>query len=246
MAEDPTTSGTSAGEQESLLPAHFRGRVAAAVFNIPLENARQSIGGDTLRPVQLPGRRSLAVLSIFEYFESPLGPYNEVSVGIVVQSKVGFGPFSALDLLSSRPDTGAWMLEMPVTSEKARRYGVELFGYPKTVASIDVQYSSNICLATVHEDHRPLLRVRLRCRRGLKLPVPWLVTYSQKSAEVLRTRIKTEWKVTLAPGAGSQFEITALDHPLSQKLLGLGLSKSPLIVLHGDRFSAILPAGERI
>ena len=247
MVENNRSFPLSPSELSRLLPAQFSdGRVVAAVYSMPLECAREAVTPPQLHPVTLPGRRALAVFCTFEYPQSSLGPYLEFAVGIVVCSKPQPGPFSVLDLFSARPDTGAWMLSMPVNSETARHYGVELFGFPKTVASIDVERSSSACTTTVADGNSTLLRTRVPLGRGLKMPVPWLVTYTQRAGQVLRTRIKTQWWVTLSSGGGTSIEVADCDHPMTEKLRSLKFSKTPIFVLHGARFRAILEAGERI
>jgi hypothetical protein len=186
------------------------------------------------------------LICTFEYLASTLGPYREFAVGVVVRTRPHSGPFSAVDLFSTRPDTGAWIVSMPVTSDRAREYGVQLFGFPKTLCPIDVQWKSGICSTTVGEPSSRILVSRLPLSQGLRLPVPWLVTYTQKGASILRTRIKTKWWVTLSPGAGAGLELGNSEHPIADGIRELELSKSPLFVLHGTRFGAILPAGERI
>ena len=247
MAEKNGSFPRSPDELLKLLPAQFSdGRVVSAVYSMPLECAREAVTPPQLHPITLPGQRALAVLCTFEYPQSSIGPYREFAVGIVVRSKPQSGPFSVLDLFSARPDTGAWMLSMPVTSETARHYGVDLFGFPKFVASIDVEHASSVCTTTVADAGSTLLRTTVPLGPGLKMPVPWLVTYTQKTGQVLRTRIKTQWWVTLSSGSGTRIEIADCDHPMTEVLRSLKFSKTPIFVLHGARFRAILEAGERI
>lgn len=247
MDERNRFDSPSSAERAGLLPAHFSdGRVAAAVYTAPFERARAAVLSKELHPIELPGRRAFVLICTFEYLASTLGPYREVAVGVVVRTKPHSGPFSAVDLFSTNPDTGAWITSMPVTSESAREYGVQLFGFPKTVCTIDVQRTSSLCTTTVLDAGQPVLVTRIPLGRGLPLPVPWLVTYTQKDGAVLRTRIKTTWWVTLNPGTRAGLELANSEHPLAAEIRRLQLSKSPLFVLHGARFRAILPAGERI
>jgi len=243
----PAPTEPSADELASLLPARFNdGRVVAAVFTIPFERAREAVTPPQLHPVEVPGKKAFAVICTFEYVDSSLGPYREFAVGVVARRGQSSGPLSTLDLFSTRPDTGAWIVAMPVTSEKARRYGVDLFGFPKTLMSVSVQRTSGSCSTAVLDDERPIVTTHVPLEFGPKIPVPWLVTYTSKSGQLLRTRIRTKWWATLSSGAKARVEITDSSHPLAQSLLQLGLPKSPLIVLHGERFRAILPAGEQV
>lgn len=90
-----------------------------------------------------------------------------------------------------------------------------------------------------------MLTSRLVLGRGPKFPVPWLVTYTQLGDAILRTRIKTNWWVTLSRGEGA-IDYAPSEHPIARELGRLQLSPSPIFVLHGSRFRAILPAGERV
>ena len=245
----PPLSGIERGVDAPglVLPAHFGdGRVAAAVFPIAYDRARELVSSPRLQPVQVFGGKALAVVCTFEYFDSPLGPYRELALGIVANCGPNHGPLSTLDLLSPRPNTGCWMLALPVTNETARQYGIELFGYPKTLASITVDHSSAACTTSVHDEGDLVLRAHIPLGMGPKIPVPCLVTYTTCAGDLLRTRIKTRWWVTLSRGGRATVEIGNLAHPLAQTLLQMNLPQSPLIVLHGERFRAILPAGERI
>ena len=244
---DPNVaSAGSDPDFDSMLPAIYRdGRVAAAVFPVSLTRARELVPTE-LHPIELPRSRGLAVLCSFDYVDSTLGPYREFGVGIVVSSRRRFGSWQALDLISANPTTGAWLLALPVTSELACRGGVELFGYPKSVCSIDVQYSFNSCSVIVEENPAQTIRMTLPLRWGPRFPVRRLVTYSRKSGHLLRVRVETEWRVALCSGSGAQLELADAEHGLPQLIRRLELPRSPLFVLHGDRFRAILRAGERV
>jgi hypothetical protein len=243
-SDSPGAPGTGA---ESLLPALYRdGHVAAAVYSISAGRARVAVAPRELQPIVLPGGRALAIVSWFDYRDTSLGPYQELAVGIVVGSRRGLAPSLGLDLLSNNPDTGAWLLALPVSSALACQGGVELFGYPKTLCELRVEYSSKSCRGTVHGRSTPILGVSFHLGWGPKFPVRWLVTYSRKDGHLLRTRVKTRWQVTLCSGRGTSVEVKNPHHPLCQTLQQLELPNRPLFVLHGSQFSATLNEGERI
>ena len=230
----------------SMLPAIYRdGRVAAGAFPVSFARVRQCVPPE-LYPIELPGSRGLVILCSFDYIDSTLGPYREFGIGIVVSSERRFGSLRALDLISTHPTTGAWLLALPVTSELACRGGVELFGYPKSVASIDVHYSFSFCTVIVEENPSQSVRMTLPLRWGPRFPVRRLVTYSQKDGHLLRVLFETEWRVTISSGNGARLELGNSEQGLPRILRQLELPRTPLFVLHGDRFRAILSAGERV
>ncbi len=231
----------------SMLPGIYRdGRVAAAVFVIPFDRARRAVTPPDLYPIALPGKRAFAVLCSFDYLDTTLGPYRELAIGVVASTEHRLGALRALDLLSAKTNTGAWVLALPVTSELACRGGIELFGYPKTTCGIDVEHSSSSCSTLVRDSADTIIRMSLPLGRGPKLPVRSLVTYAQRNGQLLRMRAETQWRVTVCSGRGARIEAQTPQHPLCRTLQQLELPNSPLFVLHGDRFRAILRAGERV
>ena len=230
-----------------MLPAIYRdGHVATAVYAVPFDRARDAVAPPELQPIEFPGRKAFAVVCCFDYLDTTLGPYRELAVGVIVSSRRRLGSIGALDLMSANPNTGAWLTALPVSSELACSAGVEVFGYPKSLCRINVRHSSSFCSADVEDNFGSILRLEVPLGWGPKVPVRWLVTYSRRSGQLLRTRVETRWRVTLCSGRGTRLDIQNTQHPLSLALQQLVLPRSPLFVLHGDRFSAILRAGERI
>jgi hypothetical protein len=234
-------SACPAPELASMLPAVYRdGRVATAVYAISPERARAAVGPRELHPIELPGRRSIAIVCCFDYLDTTLGPYRELAIGVVVSPNRRLGPPRGLDLISGDPDTGAWLLALPVSSELARRGGVELFGYPKTLCDLHVEQLSTQCSCIVEEDNTRIFAATFPLSWGPRFPVRCFVTYSEQDGRLLKTRVETQWRVTLASGRGMALAVTNSPHPVCQAVHQLGLPNKPLFVLHGDHFRAIL------
>jgi hypothetical protein len=250
VRQSTDSQGSSAAadpELASLLPAIYRdGRVATAVYAISPERARAAVEPRELHPIELPGRRAIAVVSCFDYLDTTLGPYRELAIGVVVSPNRRLGGLTGLDLLTASPDTGAWLLALPVSSQLACRGGVELFGYPKTVCELVVQHLSGYCLCIVKDNSTDLFRATFRLGWGPRFPVRCFVTYTQRHGQLLRTRVPTQWSVTLCSGRETTLEVANTVHPVCRAVHQLGLPNKPLFVLHGTRFRAILSPGQPV
>ena len=234
-------------ELASLLPAVYRnGRVATGVYAISPERARAAVKPPELHPIELPGHRAIAVVCCFDYLETSLGPYRELAIGVVVSPRRRTGPPRGLDLLSPHPDTGAWLLTLPVSSQLACRGGVELFGYPKMVSELRVEHPSKQCTCVVEDNSQQVFKAAFRLGWGPQFPVRSFVTYTQKDGQLLRTRVETQWRVTLSSGRGTTLEVANSSHPVCRAVHELALPNRPLFVLHGDQFEAILRPAEPI
>ncbi len=240
----PGPSAVVEPELASLLPAIYSdGRAATAVYSISPDRARAAVKPHELHPIELPGRRSIAVVSSFDYVETTLGPYRELAIGVVVSPNKHLGPPRGLDLLKPHPETGAWLLALPVSSKLACRGGVELFGYPKTECDLHVEHSSRKCVCLVEENSREIFKATFGLGWGPQFPVRSFVTYTEKGGRLLRTRVETQWRVTLCSGRGTTLEVANSSHPVCQAVQQLSLPNKPLFVLHGNQFRAILSAG---
>jgi len=216
--------------------------VVAAVYLINGSRACDVIRGQKLHPLILPGNRSVAVITLFDFQASSIGPYRELSIGVLA-SPVRLSLRSALSALQGSSHVGAWIIALPVSSPVACRGGIELFGYPKSLSSIDVHVTNGICSYSVKENGQELASCDLPLGRGPRIPVRRLVTYSSLSGHLIETKIPVSWSPTLSSGRGARLRLSVANHPLLQAIGRLGLPADPTFLLHGGGFEAILNAG---
>jgi len=216
--------------------------VVAAIYLISGSTAREIVDGQKLHPLILPGNRAVAVLSLFDFMASSIGPYRELSIGVLA-SPVRVSLRNVLSALKGSLSTGTWVIALPVSSPVACRGGIELFGYPKSLSCIDVHITNGICSYSVEEDGQELVSCHLPLGLGLRIPVRQLVTYSSLSGHLIETKIPVCWYPTLSSGRGVRMRLGATNHPLLQAIGRLGLPTEPTFLLHGGGFEATLNAG---
>lgn len=88
-----------------------------------------------------------------------LQPYRELAVLAPVQ----------LSRPEQLPVEGTFVLQMVVTSEEARWAGVDIFGFPKFVADIDVRYRDGLVTCTCHHRGVHVLSLRVDARATQQL-----------------------------------------------------------------------------
>ena len=241
-----TLSETSDAQEprfDSLLPVKYSGgMVVAAVYLISSSTAHDITEGPKLHPFTLPGNRSVAVVTLFDYRTSSIGPYRELSIGVLA-SPVRTSLGSVLSALTGSSPAGAWIFALPVSSPVACRGGIELFGYPKSLERIDVHVVNGICSYSVGDIGQELVSCKLPMSFGLKVPFRQLVTYSILNDRLIETKIPVKWCPTLSSGRGVRMHLGTPNQPLSQAIARLGLPNEPIFVLHGGGFGATLNAG---
>jgi len=139
-----------------------------------------------------------------------------------------------------RTETYVWCL--PVTTEPARAFGEEIWGYPKVVADIDVEDGPRRRRTTVTVDGDRLLT--------LTIPKPptvrrsdTLTTYAVRDGRLLQVRADVTGELGVWPYS-TGFSYTLGEHPRAGTLRGLDLGDRSFARFHGDarlRFRAGTP-----
>jgi hypothetical protein len=235
---------TTAGEVD--LPIKYRDAQALTLFwSVSVAEAERALSGTGLCPVRIrPGRAALA-LTFFEYRDTTIGPYNELSVALLVSPGRG-SPLGLLRLLAGDRALGAHVLHLPVTTNVARAGGVELYGYPKFVAEIPIEVSGGKLHAELVHEGRRVLALDAPLPSGRGVPMPDLVTYSLLDGYLMRTRVRTHCSAIPSRGRGVRLELSDLDHPVARTLRGFGLPAEPSLALLSDPFRSLLPLPESL
>lgn len=211
--------------KEIVLPVRYRHtRAMVGHFPAPVESVRKLLPSPYLAPALfLPGKAVVSVAAM-EYTEvSDVAPYNEVSIMIPVQYRPTVN-LPGLPLLFHNwfGTFGFYILHLPVTTQEACEFGIEFWGYPKFVADISFEETSNrrTCRLATGGDEILSLSVPKsavkRCRKSYH-------TYTVQKGQLLRTRVDTDEKSTtkrLSRGASLSFGT----HNIGKELSSLNVS----------------------
>jgi hypothetical protein len=229
------------------LPILYRDAfLAAGVFSAPTARVRELLPSLDLVPLEKWRGRSLVGFAAFSYRDTTIGPYNEL--GIVVPVK--FRPASrsrivpALRMASTLSfDLFVWKL--PVTAEAALTAGVEVWGYPKSMAEITFEERPGQVVCRLAQEGEQVLALSVRRRNPSLKTYLEFNTYSVKDGRLLWTPVRglsTGMARSFMPGAA---RLDLGGHPLSEQLRDLELSNRATLALYAPRLQAVLPAAEQ-
>lgn len=105
----------------------------------------------------LPGVGGLA-LTAFEYYDTDVQPYNEFSIGILLNSPY-YAPvpcYNAIRQYLARMYS-IFIHHLPVTTEIALRGGIDFYNYPKFLADIDFSDTSDLVTCDLARDGERIL-----------------------------------------------------------------------------------------
>ena len=204
--------------QTVTMPVEVRDASAGtAMFEISAASAQDLLPGEAFRVVEsAPGRAQLNVATI-DYRDNDLGDYHEVGVTLFV-TPVGGG------------DEGTFILRLPVDQAFTCAAGRTIWGFPKSVESITVDYADDAVTTTLSMDGTLVLRLVLPRGGSDEMPQIPMTTYTLIDGQPHATPFSQG-------GAGSQVvvgdsgvELELGTHPVATQLAALGLRDAPVIL----------------
>jgi Acetoacetate decarboxylase (ADC) len=116
---------------------YYDARMFTLVLPADWLKLRRMLPDSRFQPVQIfPGVGAVA-LTAFEYFDTDIRPYNEFSMGILLNAP-HYLPVPGLNMLRQYFDRfmNVYIYHLPVTTEVALRAGIDYYNYPKFLADI--------------------------------------------------------------------------------------------------------------
>ena len=191
---------------------------------VPLKRIRTMLPSARLKPYRITPWQSTLTITAYQYQESDLGSYNELSIGVPVtideETPVLTGVLWRMPKVPK-----LYVLHLPVTTEIAREVGAEFAGYPKFIADISFRDEGNWLVCELEADGQALLNLRGRklaveaCPRLRIHPLTFRREYLLRSEFVISERLMGMSK----RGADVQLELG--DHQIADELRTLNPGK---------------------
>jgi hypothetical protein len=181
-------------------------------FEVATERARLLPVPEEFGLVETAPGRTTVTLAVIDYRDNDLGNYNEIGVTVFVTPR---GDDTA--------EAGTFITHLPVDQAFTCAAGREIWGFPKTVESISVDYAPDHVTAALH--HEGELAFRLRLPRGGEdeMPEMAMVTYTVRDGGPCATRFVQGGRGSQVVVGGAGVELTLGDAPLGQLLARVGL-----------------------
>jgi hypothetical protein len=215
---------------------YYDGATMGASFLAPVDNVRPILPSDKLVPLEPVSGMAVVSMSAMIYGRvEGLAPYNEFGVMVDCLYKKD----------SDDPGLpGAYVYQLPVTTEEARLGGVEIYGYPKFLAEIDSEDQDGMRCCRVHAGREIVTLQVSAAPTALRSWESW--TYTVKDGQLVRTLIQSRGQIggSQAPG-GATFALG--DHPVAEQLRALGIGEASIGHQYVPQVQLMLHApGERL
>jgi len=199
-----------------------------AIFLAPAPAVQALIPGDAFEVVEAAPGQTQVILAVIDYRDNDLGDYNEV--GII---------FSVRPRHASGDESGTFIYKLPVNQSFTCEAGCGIWGFPKTVDTIDYDYGDDAITCRLEMAGQHVLTLTIPRGEGSgegsgegggdSEPMQ-TQTYTYIDGIAHETPFSTGGRgMSLNPG-GQGVTLELGDHPLADELRGLGLAEaSPIL-----------------
>jgi len=219
---------------------YYDNTAMTAIYTASTDQVRKLLPLPDMHPVEIWPGRALVAFTAFEYRSSDIDPYNEFSISFVVSfGKKTLPGVSVLAMMAKRYFT-AYVWQLPVTTERARKGGVDIFGYPKFIGDIVFARETDALTCSLSQGGKNILVLKGRKLKTAPEKVSRFKTYSVKDGVPLVANIymnPLEFGKSASPQA---VELTLGTHEIAEKLKAINLSAKPVFFQYMPLMEAIL------
>jgi len=236
------------GGRKFKLPVFYYDNTSlTAIYTASTNKVRKFLPHPAMTPTEMFPGKCMVAFTAFEYRKTDIDPYNEFSIAFLITfGRPQVPGVTAIWQMARRRFT-VYVWKLPVTTEIARFGGVELYGYPKFLAGITFDKGQKWIECRLSEKGEDILILK-----GKVLP-----TTRGKITRFVTTSIVDEIPVTAnvvvdpiefaqsRDGQSAVLEIGA-NHPISEMLHGIELSRNPVMYQFSPITEAVLFAGKNL
>jgi hypothetical protein len=231
------------------LPTFYReARCLTAVFPARLLEMRKRLPDRRFVPAHVVPGIGAVYLAAFEYRDTDIGPYNEFAVGFLLNSP-DYPRVPGYNLLRQLLHNSyhAYVRHLPVTTEVSLRGGVDLYNYPKSIASIDFSDSADRVGCELGEGEELICRLTTR-----KIPAPrsgiikfftHVYQYRQPQAAEMKVNARS---FGMALGHAGVECVLGDTHPVALELQDLLITTTAMVYYYIPDMQAILYGPEHL
>lgn len=176
------------------IPSIYKGRAITAVFPISYKKAAQLIYSSHLKPARLSFTKALLSVTVFDFKESPVGPYTELAYAIPVlyKSKLNI-PLLPILFYKVLNNFGYYVLDILQNKEIAIAHGKALTEYPHNneliIAKLNDDKEKESITAFVESKRGNILSLSASKIGNEKEVYHKYMTYFHKGRESIRTQM---------------------------------------------------------
>jgi hypothetical protein len=223
------------------------------LFWVDHDRAVPKLDGTIFTPCKFFPNKAAVFLNFFEYRDTAIGPYNEVGLTILCHPKNMQNPGSfTFELLKDAKQwrMGAYVINLPVTTEIAYVGGREVWSYPKFVTNISIALNNRQFHGTVDDPQlgRPMFELNGKIGwvgSGLSMSNASFISHTTHQGKPLRTLTEVDTKFKINLGFSGRLAVDPQsEHEMAKNLIDMGLQhQKPFFIMYSEKARMILHPG---
>jgi hypothetical protein len=183
-----------------------------AMFDVDAASARALVPGEAFEVVETSPGRCQLVLAVIDYRDNDLGDYHEVGITFFVKPRAG-----------SDHEAGTFITRLAVDQQFTCEAGRAIWGFPKTVDDIAVDYADTSVTCTLLVGRELVLRLTLPRGGTDEMPSLPMTSYTLVDDIPHKTAFTQGGSGSQVLVGGKGVTLALGEHPISKELAGLGL-----------------------
>ena len=226
---------------EGKLPVFYYDNTSmTAIYTASTEKVRRLLPLPDMHPVEAWLGRTLVAFTAFEYRKTDIDPYNEFSISFPITfRKKAIPGITVMGMMARRYFT-AYVWQLPVTTERARKGGVDMYGYPKFLDDITFAKENGILGCTLSEGGKNILTLKGQKLKTSVEKVNRFKTFSVKDGVPLAANVYMNPVEFGKSMSGKAATLSLGNHDIAKKLQEINLSPKPLFFQYMPVMEAIL------
>lgn len=228
-------------------PTDFRdGSSCMGLFLVDANRADELIASSGFKTARVaPGKALFSLIGV-HYTDSDCGSYEELALAFFVEKS---GKDLRLPWLSNwfdllRNGVASYTWRLPVTTVLARDAGIDMWGFPKTLETIDFSCSANRASFDWLNNGQRVLRYSMPAGGSRQPATITSPVYSVFEGSHHVSYLTQSYRDTSYLMRGVELELG--DHPIADELRSLGLPRRPLLALWNGHVAFKMSAPERL
>ena len=204
-----------------------------AMYMVPAEAAQKLIPGDAFEVMEVAPGQAQLILGIIDYRDNDLGDYNEMAIIFLVKPKG-----------AEADAAGTFIYKLPVDQAFTCEAGSTIWGFPKTVQQIDMEYRTDRASLKLVYDGVHALTLSLPRGGSKSLPESTLTGFTSIEGVAHTNEFRSG-----AEGFGVRLggaELSLGEGLIADQLRSLGLPKKALMTTWMEKMYATFGPSEKL
>lgn len=231
------------GERVAMPVLVRKAKQAAVIFLAPHAAAQRLIASTGLTVKRERGNKAVVTLALVDYIDNDLGEYTELGLVFMVED-TGATPGS--ENVGNPKAVTTYIHRLPVNGEFTYRAGYGIWGFPKWVADLSVDFDTKGVTAELRQDGETV--VRITAKRGpIKVPrkaTPMNAYTCDEDGIVRRTPWTTDGQQKQQVRLGGATVELGYGHPIADELRALGFPRRAIATIFDDDMQATFGSPE--